>query len=544
METRTTPHQRHSTSASRTFGMTRRFVTKLERGWIVVVRRSCVFLAMLLAAGGAVTRSAHSDDPPAEDLQGARIGRIWCSGNSRTKDRVIVQEVLLRSGDVYQQEAVLESERNLRTRPYLGSAEIIPHRHSHEFVVDLEIVVTERLAWIVAPLPSFGGGRLDLELILGHLNLLGRGQIIGSQSFFSTEEASTVLFYFEEPRIFGTRWGGSMLVGRQGQLGNRIRLEVDRPLFALSTKWAFHSSVFDEAVQKKLYTDGLLTSNYYQRSRGGDVSMFRSFRRRDRRLEVGMETGYRYETNERVTESFGELPADKRSGSLLIRVNAERFRFVRDTYFLRMGPVEDLKLGPRGSLRLGGVVRLDDERSYPVMGAGLSWWGGVPSRIYATVASDVDFRVEDSRFTNIAAGVSARLYHWVSKRGYLAWRAQAHVVSRMEDPTQLRLDSANGLRGYEAQALDGTRRMLANLEWRQIVRAGRRFAWGLVGFVDAGVIWSEGELLSAAPVHVGSGSGLRFGFPTVYGAPLLRLDFGYGFRPGTWELSGGFDHRF
>jgi hypothetical protein len=76
------------------------------------------------------------------------------------------------------------------------------------------------------------------------------------------------------------------------------------------------------------------------------------------------------------------------------------------------------------------------------------------------------------------------------------------------------------------------------------VRAGRRFAVGLVGFVDAGMIWSGGASVVDAPVHVGSGAGMRFGFPTVYGAPLVRLDVGYGFRPQTVEVSGGFDHRY
>jgi outer membrane protein assembly factor BamA len=473
------------------------------------------------------------------------IGRIWCSGNGRTKDHVILRELLFRGGDAYELELVQESERNLRSLAYLGSAEIIPHRDPGRAVVDLEVAVTERWAWIIAPLPSFGGGRLDMELILAHLNFLGRGQIIGLQSFLSSDEENAYLSYFEEPRLFGTRWGGSILMGRQGELGNRFRLTVDRPLFALSTKWALHGSVFDESVQRQLYQDGLLTSDYYQRNRGSDVSVRRSFRREDRRLEIGVHAGFRKQTNERVKESFGEIPTDKRRGSLLIRVSAERFRFVRDRYFLKMGPVEDLRLGPRGSLRLGGVAALGgDDRSYPQLGIGFSWWDGSPGRGYATVGSDVDVRVEDGEFTNIVAGASARLYHWVSKRGYLAWRVQAHALSKMEDPSQLRLDSVNGLRGYEAQALDGTRRMLANLEWRQTVRAGRRLALGIVSFVDAGVIWSGGDSLRDAPLHVGSGYGLRLGFPTVYGAPLLRLDLGYGFRRGSWELSGGFDHRF
>jgi outer membrane protein assembly factor BamA len=501
--------------------------------------------AVLLGGGAGAFKPAHGEEALADSLQGTPIGRIWCSGNGRTTDHVILQELLLRSGDPYEPELIQESERNLRSRPYLGTAEIIPHTNPGQAVVDLEVAVTERWAWIIAALPSLGGGRLDMELILADLNFLGRGQIIGLQSFLSSEEENTLLFYFEEPRLIGSRWGGSILVGRQGELGDRFRLELERPLFALSTKWALHVSVFDESVQRQLYRDGLLTSDYYQRNRGGDVGVRRSFRRDNRRLEIGVSAGFQNEANESVTESSWEIPADKRRGSLLIRVSAERFRFVRDTYFLKMGPVEDLKLGPRGSVRLGGVAGFrGDDRRYPLVGAGFSWWGGSPHRLYATVASDVDVRVEDGEFTNIVAGASARLYNWVSKRGYLAWRAQAHFLGKMEDPSQLRLDSANGLRGYEAQALDGTRRILANLEWRQIVRAGRRLALGIVGFVDAGVIWSDSDSLREAPLHVGSGYGLRLGFPTVYGAPLLRLDLGYAVRRGTWEVSAGFDQRF
>lgn len=494
---------------------------------------------------GAAPRSAPGQPTPGDSLHGMTIGMVWCSGNGHTKDGVILQELLFSSGDLYEAEIIQESERNLRALPYLGHAEIVPHPHPDGGIVDLEVAVTERWALIAAVLPSLGGGRLDVELILADLNFLGRGKIVGLQSFLSSVEENTALFYFEEPRLNGTRWGGSLLLGRQGELGNRLRLEVKRPLFSLSTKWAFSGSAFDESVQRQLYSDGVLTSNYYQRSRGGEVGLLRSFRHEDRRFEIGVQSGFRHETNERVKEDFGSIPSGKRRLSLVFQLSAERFRFVRDTYFLKMGPVEDVKLGPRGSLRLGGAVGLrDDSRRYPLAGAGFTWWVGSPGRAYVTVASNVDVRVEDGTFTNVVGWTSVRLYHWVSKRGYLAWRAQGNVLARMEDPSQLRLDSGNGLRGYEAQALDGTRRILANLEWRQVVRAGRRVAIGVVGFVDAGLIWSEEESLGGAPLYVGSGPGFRLGFPTIYGAPLLRLDFGYGLRSGALEVSAGFDQRF
>ena len=40
---------------------------------------------------------------------------------------------------------------------------------------------------------------------------------------------------------------------------------------------------------------------------------------------------------------------------------------------------------------------------------------------------------------------------------------------------------------------------------------------------------------------LGPSGSLRLGFAGLLGVPVLRLDYGYGFRPATWELSGGFE---
>jgi outer membrane translocation and assembly module TamA len=67
---------------------------------------------------------------------------------------------------------------------------------------------------------------------------------------------------------------------------------------------------------------------------------------------------------------------------------------------------------------------------------------------------------------------------------------------------------------------------------------------GGVLFLDAGSIWSDQRRLSESPLLVGLGAGLRLGLATVIGAPVLRLDVGYGARGGTWEVSGGLGQRF
>ena len=114
----------------------------------------------------------------------------------------------------------------------------------------------------------------------------------------------------------------------------------------------------------------------------------------------------------------------------------------------------------------------------------------------------------------------------------------------MEDPEQLLLDSPHGLRGYEANSFEGTRRLLTNLEWRQPFWDPGWVVLGSAVFVDGGAIWSETRSLGSVPFLVGAGAGLRVGFPGFLGAPVMRLDFGYGFKTESAEFSFGFGQRF
>ena len=121
-------------------------------------------------------------------------------------------------------------------------------------------------------------------------------------------------------------------------------------------------------------------------------------------------------------------------------------------------------------------------------------------------------------------------------------RQDVHGVRH--DPTQLLLDAQNGVRGYPARTGDGSRRIAASLEWRRSLTKIGPVQTGAVLFVDAGAIWSETRRLADAPLLVGVGAGLRLGLARLIGAPVLRLDLGYGVRGGTWEVSRGLGQRF
>ena len=60
----------------------------------------------------------------------------------------------------------------------------------------------------------------------------------------------------------------------------------------------------------------------------------------------------------------------------------------------------------------------------------------------------------------------------------------------------------------------------------------------MAAFVDGGLVWSEQQAFDEAPFLIGLGAGLRLGLAKMLGAPVLRLDLGYGVRTSTWEISG------
>jgi len=492
-----------------------------------------------------VAVSAAAASAGDEAWRGTPVGRILAVGNHRTRSEIVVQEVLLRPGDLYDPELARESERNLRALPFLGSARLSARPDPEGGRVDVVVAVTERFPWVGGVLPSFGGGEIEVDMAAGTGNFLGRGQLLGFSANLSSQVADSYAVVFSEPRIAGSRWGVTANLGVQGEVGPRNRLQLQRRLYSLSTEWAFDAQVFDEAEERLLYSDGETAADYYRRRRGATLALLRAFRDDDRRLELRLGLSHVDDRHELAPDSADILPGDKRRSAVVAEVRAERFRFVEERNFQSMGPVEDVKLGAWAGLRAGAALEiLGSDRSYPILGLDVGWYAGGPERGYFRFDAAADGRIERSQLTNLVARSSVRTYLRTPARGLFAAFAQLSLLDRMEDPTQLLLDAQNGARGYPAHAYDGSRKLIGSLEWRRpFLRVGPVETGGVL-FVDAGAIWSEVRPLSGSPLLVGTGAGLRLGLATVIGAPVLRLDVGYGVRGGTWEVSGGLGQRF
>ncbi|MGH7151348.1 MAG: BamA/TamA family outer membrane protein, partial [Planctomycetota bacterium] len=111
----------------------------------------------------------------------------------------------------------------------------------------------------------------------------------------------------------------------------------------------------------------------------------------------------------------------------------------------------------------------------------------------------------------------------------IAANLSADFVWEGEDlPVELRLGEESGLRGYEARALSGTKRVRFNLEDRIALPLEiLTVRFGLVAFFDAGTVWDRGEPFEWSEMKRSVGLGLRLGSIPFLGRHVVRLDFGY-----------------
>jgi outer membrane protein insertion porin family len=149
--------------------------------------------------------SAGIDYKITEDRQ-VWIGRIILRGNERTKDNVIMRELLLKPGDPYDYEKILESQRRIYHLGYFGQAKFEPVRPGEkEYVKDMLLSVEERPAGAV----EVGVGYGDFDRARGFAEVSYRN-IRGSAEYASVrvEESGIVkraAFNYHQPWFLGYR---------------------------------------------------------------------------------------------------------------------------------------------------------------------------------------------------------------------------------------------------------------------------------------------------------------------------------------------------
>ncbi len=502
-----------------------------------------------------------------------RIGNLTVEGNSRTRNHVILRELLFNTGDVYTVEDELESERILRRKPYLGDAEIDASWDAETSTVQILVIVTD--LWSVIPaldIPAFSKDSSDFLVQVVDSNMFGTGNLaqFRYQRISKTDETtrSFIRTRYTDPRLFSTHleFDGYYI---QQRMGDSWQVSLERPQYTLKTRWSAAFKALEHVDLKSWYERGRATHTYDRNVEGGSGQISRFFGERHRQMQLSvwvkaqrskfalrsfvpdatwaeikrensmfapLETSTIPRSRTTLAQIKGaELkfsPEDRDIKILGISIGRRDIDFVRTRYVNQMGRVEDIAVGYGYSMSIGyGSPFYGSDRSETVLNwlfsSSLAHQDSLFLNAHADFTTRFSNELRESVFNGRVKMIRKNLL-------YQTLAAQMSTVFEfgLEGESQVILDGENGLRGYNPYAFSGEKMIILNIESRSIFRGGlfeKLESWLVVGsalFLDVGYVWNEDEFLLSEPKR-SVGAGLRFSIPRLSGSRVFRCDFAY-----------------
>jgi hypothetical protein len=526
------------------------------RQWRKVISR--LRLSLLLGALAACA-SAHAAEPAPlpsfaqMEAEGARIGairidpqnifdlddprengalfRLVNSLHIRTRPEVIEGTLLFRSGDRLSARLIDETERLFRAKRYLYDVDIRPAAYK-DGVVDIDVITRDTWSLDLTGKLSRSGGKNATAFGFKDDNLLGTATVLGFEQVSDADRDGWQLELMY-PRAFDGWTEVGYAQGRYND-GSRKTAWIDRPFYALDTRWAAGARALDDDRKDAIYNAGEVVAKYRHRQKsaqaygGWSPGLARGWAQRYS-LGVTLEDdAYAIAAGETAPRFF---PVDHKVRGPFARyeVIEEQFLKTRNrdqiarTEIVSMGFTFDAKatraFGAWGSTRSSWLYSA-------VLTDGLPFaWG---HDLHATLKAE---RLMASTGAPLShAGVLLRYYAPQSANSSFYALASAERIGTAAAPDQLQIGGDSGLRGYPLRYQAGERRALLTLEQRaytdwyffRLVRVG-----GAV-FFDVGRAWGGVNQNVENPGWLSDvGVGLRLAIDRAAFANVLHLDVAF-----------------
>jgi outer membrane protein assembly factor BamA len=460
--------------------------------------------------------------------------RLANSIHIRTRDSFLRKQLLFHEGDVLDVAVLAETERNLRSLPFIKSASVTASAPRNG-VSDVLVVTQD--AWTTQPGGSFGskGGRTTYSVELQETDFLGTGRSV-AVSYDHEPERNSRSLEISDPYLFRPFWRGRLFLASNSD-GRQRDLEIRRPFFSFTTRWSAGGELAELASTEKIYLDGRVESTFHAA-------------RRERSIEYGRALRASESNAARLSAGFDSIDAEfsTEAGKPAPVIPGRReFRYVYASFesvgndFVTMNHVnqgiryEDFNLAPRLFLKGGysptflGAARNSGLLAVETSG-GLSFGEG--SFAQADVLFETRLGPEgDNRFVSGFVGYVRKFTLAGLDQAFVA-RAQADRGWELDADKQFAADGATGLRGYRLHAMTGNRRVILNLEdrWDSGRELLQLVSPGAVVFLDAGTAVPESRPMRWKDFRVDAGVGLRFGIARAGRNNIFRIDFAYGFN--------------
>jgi hypothetical protein len=453
-----------------------------------------------------------------------------------TRPEVIQRQLLFQPGDPYSPETLRESERLLRGNRYLYEATIRTVAED-ERKVDLEVLTRD--VWTLQLGLDFrrAGGTNSTAFDVEDENFFGTGKDIEVARLENVDRTSKLIRY-RDPSL-GNTHGIVDFTFADNSDGDTRALDVERPFYALDTRWAAGITAVHDVRIDPLYDGGDVVDRFGQR---------RDFLEVYGGLSPGLldgvtqrfRLGFTYDRNLFVAAP-GFAPPDAAANRTLAypwigyELVEDGFVIVRD--FEQIKRTEDLNLGRVLTARIGWsspVFGGDRGRLILTSGASDGWAFG-PRQILL-VRADLLGRLSGGRIENGSASAGLRYYVRTFGNGLLVAKATGDMAENLDLDNQLLLGGDNGLRGYPLRYQAGDRRFLVSLEQR-FYGSHEYFhlvTLGAAAFFDAGRAWfvePSPSFLQLTGVQrqllKDVGVGLRLGSSRSATGAVIHLDVAY-----------------
>jgi hypothetical protein len=480
---------------------------------------------------GAIHIVTENIFDPSRPDERRRVFRLVNRLHRTTRPEVIQRQLLFQSGDTYSPETVRETERLLRNNRYLYEATIRPLGPAGQdpSLIDLEVVTRD--VWTLQGGLDFrrAGGTNSTAFDLEDENVLGTGKDVEVARLENVDRTSKLVRY-RDPSLGGTHGLADLIIANNSDGDTRV-LDLERPFYALDTRWALGASALHDLLTDPLYDGG---------------SVVERFRQRHDFLEVygGLSPGLLDGVTQRFRFGFtydrnlfaavpGFTPPDTMAADRTLAYPWVGYEFVEDGFvtvrdFEQIKRTEDVNLGRVLSARLGwSAPAFGGDRSRLILTSTATdgWAFGLRQILLA--GANLSGRLREGRIENGQAGAGLRYYVRTFGNGLLVAKLSGSLAENLDFENQLLLGGDNGLRGYPLRYQAGDRRFLFSLEQR--FYGSREYfhlvTLGAAAFFDAGRAW----FVEAPPAYL----------PTAGLQRQMLEDVGVGLRLGSSRSSRG-----
>lgn len=440
--------------------------------------------------------------------------------HSTTRISTVNNYLLFKEGEEYNAQKLYESERLLRTMPFINRVNIsVSDDTSGKDSIDVVVKVLD--SWSLKPRLSYSGSKIGLGVT--EENVLGLGHTF---DFLyrndSKEKQDYILGSYTTHNLFGTYITAQILGERDFFRNERINFNVRRDFFSPLTKWAggFTFEYFMRHVLLPVETDTAFPEVqikvYSQDLWGGyqiPVSSDPSEKVTSNIAVIGRFQNYRYKDS----PGIDQYKYFSSYNSFLMSVGLINRRFSVQKNIFQYDLPEDIAYGNSVTVMAGGLSR--NKEVNPYVGVSASY-GSFTKLGYFTLKAQFgrffnedsqnreSFRIDGTYFTNLMDWKFAKVRHFFSPT--LALGNPQHNYSYKD---RINLSSSDEFPVYNADYI-GTKKMVLRYQLQMFInKTWKNFHFSPYLTMAAGWLGMPDEKLLSTRVNTKIGVGVLINNP-------------------------------